>query len=663
MLRVNVNKNQISSHYEKLSLKNVVFVDYVDDVDNRFFGEKVIIKCETDNINKVSQGDYITLAKTFALQYLEHTFSDEVKINYLDKTSKLLSVEVDKYMNVPEAMLRCVRNVYVYKDKDGKEVTKITYDVIISFNDIHYFDINETNCTLYFLDTYMHKDDTKNKKLYQIQFNSESKTDVKLTLDDINDLSKECCQIVHLLIDADKLKKFTNGEAGSEILTNLERFVIRRDTPFRNERFDLFALVVNNSVALPIPISLSFDTNLTQDEILNEVFVEDEKEKAINRIIDVEKDVYYPSIYKYDIKDGYVFVKDVFEVIFNLHFREHRGKDWLVDRESFWNGVKKEGSGKNAKFTLNKTISNSDKSDLLTFLNFTNDDVKFQKNKLKKSFLRLSFYDSDNPLNNNLLAYSTVYFNTGELFSKYVRHFNTEGYTTIIAKDEAGSYDMLKDVVGIRVDREYNGALQNSLLQQFKDNEGLKPKSLAKAKRKGLPGNIEGGGINFDDINLFELFNPLLKIEQFRLSSQFLITGKNMSSSSSEGFYLYLWRENETHIPQDIYMKVEFNHAGFGRVIPFMAPFEDASLKAGSGQMDGKFKTFTDIINDFSGKDAKPYTLADYNKYSYIKLKYCYNKDLQKHYYFIDPKRYGSQNNGNNKMIINLYEAKLSNEM
>ena len=40
--------------------------------------------------------------------------------------------------------------------------------------------------------------------------------------------------------------------------------------------------------------------------------------------------------------------------------------------------------------------------DLLYFLNFTNEDVFYQKQKIGKSFLRLSFFDSPNPQNQNL---------------------------------------------------------------------------------------------------------------------------------------------------------------------------------------------------------------------------------------------------------------------
>ena len=135
----------------------------------------------------------------------------------------------------------------------------------------------------------------------------------------------------------------------------------------------------------------------------------------------MEKDVYYPVI-----KDGDSF-SDVYTLRFNLHFREHRGDNWLVDGNSFWNGV----TQKNGNISINKDITNNNVSDLLCFLDFNNNDVRYQKNKLKKSFLRLSFYDSMNPANQNMLGYSTIFLDSGNLFSKYVRHLETDEYTVI----------------------------------------------------------------------------------------------------------------------------------------------------------------------------------------------------------------------------------------
>ena len=258
-----------------------------------------------------------------------------------------------------------------------------------------------------------------------------------------------------------------------------------------------------------------------------------------------------------------------------------------------------------------------------------------------------------NPANQNMLGYSTIFLDSGNLFSKYVRHLETDGYKMIgYDKNNYGNYNIDNNTKkGIRVDREYN----------------------------------------FD--------------EEHRLSSQFVVKNKNTSTASSEGFYLYLWKDNESVLPQDLYMKVEFNHAGYGRTMPFMMPYWDKQ------KWDNKksgIKTFNEILNDwksdkytyynkYNEKDLKTedeylqlteeqrknylllevfkwkvdntetdghYGMKQYMKFSYIHLKYKYDKDNDKHIYYLDTETYDDINfptgkDGNKEIVINLYEAKV----
>lgn len=416
-----------------------------------------------------------------------------------------------------------------------------------------------------------------------------------------------------------------NDIGGYSITADLSGITLYRENYLFGENSEYNFVFEKPTVTVKIPIGNTFETNLFQTDLINEHFVEAEKKKAIPKIIDIEKDVYHPCVCRYENDEesanDYVFVDDVYTIKFNLHFREHRGEDWLVENDAWWNGVN--------DFSIKKNVTQDDSSDLLSFLNFTNDDVHYQKNKLKKSFLRLSYYDSPNPANQNLLAYSTIFYNAGELFAKYIKHMETDGYSQIVS-DAVGEYVVNENKEGIRVNREHN----------------------------------------FD--------------EECRLSSQFSVTDKNLSNNSSEGFYLYIWKDNESTIPQDLYMKVEFNHAGYGRTLPFFMPFIDHKKY---GYKHGYIKSFETILNDFNatyndkgelnqyevtvkdndGKDKKidikdgPYGMVQYMKYSYIHLKYYYDKDKQKHRYFIDPETYGDNAHGkdNNTITLNLYEAKI----
>lgn len=391
----------------------------------------------------------------------------------------------------------------------------------------------------------------------------------------------------------------------------------------------MFRLYLDRPMAtVTIPVFQKFSTDLYEDDGIRENFTDVEVKKAINKIVEMEKDVYHPVIW--DSEDDKV-KDEVYKIRFNLHFREHRGDDWLADADTYWNGVNSKNPAKLAPIDGYFTYSVPEQqSDLLTYLNFTDKDVRYQKNKLKKSFLRVMFFDSMNPTNQNMLAYYTIFMDSGNYFSKYARYIEAEGYRRIgKTPDDAGKYDIKDKLTGIKVDREPTNT----------------------SKLKPIDSNTY-----IDDI------------ESVRLSSQLVVEDKYMSDASSEGFYLYLWRDNFLGtIPQDIYMKVEFNHAGYGRTIPFMCPFRDPNKNEGNG-----FKSFNDILMDWSvseedwGSDTdKRYGIKKYLKYSYIRFKYKYDKITKRHVYYLDDEFYGTnvKNGGvhfeDNAITINLYEAKI----
>ena len=434
------------------------------------------------------------------------------------------------------------------------------------------------------------------------------------------------------------------------IYASLAGLEIYRNTFLFGDKVDYSFIFEQPSVYVNVPLSNTFETNLFQTELLNKNFIEKEKNKVINTIVDIEKDVYYPCIAY--IQDKRLKFQDIYTIKFNLHFREHRGDSWIVDNDCFWNGVEHDS---NNKAVINDNITTDNASDLLCFLNYNNDDVHYQKNRLKKSFLRLSYYDSTNPGNQNMIGYSTIFFNTNTLFSKYIRNINLNEYANVKFTSQFGEYEVTGGKGGIRVNREH----------------------------------YVDGNSDFD--------------EEKRLSSQLVVSSKNTSSSSSDGFYMYIWKDNESAMPQDLYMKVEFNHAGYGRTIPFMMPFWDERKYINNNKVVRRkskgIKTFEEILDDWNSvrvyrevnnplnykttsqyanltKDQQGkyypdwqsgnygtdghYGIQQYNKYSYIHLKYQYDKDSDKHYYYIDPETYGeSGTNPNNEIIINLYEAKI----
>lgn len=620
MLEYRVNTKKFDKTKVELNIENISFVDLTNLVDEEneileydgFNKDKIMLICECKDIDKVNNGGFVKTENTLYLDYgveqvpeiTEYNFIKDYQISGVNKNNKSFSIYIDKYFTLNQDKIEKI----IYNDTLGVEEGQ---NIFLHFNDYHYFDVNDKEIPIYF-NTF---DENGELTVKTISFGYYSQkvlvgSIVNFQNADADFLFKNIFGIDDIADNVDDFnEKYIEGDlSGIEIYR--DNFLFGEKT---NYTFSFERPIVN----INVPIVNTFETNLTQMELLNEYFVETEKKKAINRITDIEKDVYYPCIPNNNS------FGDVYTIKFNLHFREHRGDDWLVENESFWNCIEQsDGRAKIINITQNKQMTTDNRSDLLSFLGFTNEDVRFQKNKLKKSFLRLMYFDSTNPANQNMIGYSTIFFDTGDMFAKYIKYNEEKNYVAVnMNENQYGVYNISEEKTGIRVNR--------------------------------------------------ESFN-----EKTRLSSQFVVKSKNTSKASSEGFYLYIWKDNSTPLPQDLYMKVEFNHAGYGRTIPFMMPYWDSKKWSGKKGI----KSFTEILEDWNDIKKQQldqygriqwenntdghYGIRQYTKFSYIHLKYRYDKETDKHIYYLDPDTYGNikyptGDDGNKYIEINLYEAKV----
>ena len=239
-------------------------------------------------------------------------------------------------------------------------------------------------------------------------------------------------------------------------------------------------------------------------------------------------------------------------------------------------------------------------SDLVGLLNFTNDDIYYQKSKVGKTFLRFSYYDSIDPNRQMLLATSTVFMDEHTLFKKFIDNSRKNVNTYSLVSAEKNTRDLNKI----------------SVMSELKDG------------------------------------NSVVIEESNRLSSRFVITNKYDTDTSSEGFYIYMFKEYSENLhPREIFMKVEFNHAGIGTTIPFIKPmswsgssktwFPDKELSVGSDEM------------------KQGVELEKKNAQDYIPL-YAVYDFKNKEYVYVFDKRYVTVNDG--VASINLFELKLRDE-
>lgn len=184
---------------------------------------------------------------------------------------------------------------------------------------------------------------------------------------------------------------------------------------------------------------------------------------------------------------------------------------WDIDSETangvWWNNFQNEST------TFNSTEFNTfyenywNKPDLLGYLNFTDADVYYRKSKISKSFYRLSFYDSKDPIEQKLLYYSTVFLDGTSLYGKYIKQ-TEEDYQT-----NGGRIDN-KNTIGVFYEGDENKMLEAKL-------------------------------------HITNEYNRQFSSEGFNI-------------------YLFADDVPSGNEFRTIYMKVEFNHAGNGKTIPLI---------------------------------------------------------------------------------------------
>ena len=250
---------------------------------------------------------------------------------------------------------------------------------------------------------------------------------------------------------------------------------------------------INDFWAVSVNLTANNDyEHLFQESNITKLYTEKIKNKVIsdNPIIDMEKNKFSP----------YYSGQNVTEITYNLHFRERDLDDnwsYIDDDDVFWNPKYSENSG-----LTPYGLTDASWSDMLYYLGFTDNDVKNQKAKIRKSFLRLSFYTDKDPITSQLIYYSTIFMDSGELLGKWIK-------------------------------------AKNELLNEGKSGD-----------------------------------NAVLNSEHSknnRIDCRFVVKNEYNLTKSSDGFNIYYFPDEVSEISgKTIYMKVEFNHAGYGRTIPMI---------------------------------------------------------------------------------------------
>lgn len=424
---------------------------------------------------------------------------------------------------------------------------------------------------------------------------------------------------------------------GEKTITTSLPFIITptpTSTNDYNNIFDYLTLLIPNGyIYLPLMLSSPLGCNVLQDDVVESQFYEAEKEKAITPIVDMEKDVYVPKTIDGVYQGSKTTMLPIFEIDINLHFRTRNLDSWKVNEG--YNNISVSGDSDNWFITdyhpYRDIIENGgynnilmETSDLMGLLNFTNDDVFYQKSKIARSFLRLSYYDSTDPQTQSLLATSCVFMDEHALYKKFIDNSRKNINDYGIVSEYTDEQDSGAIVTKISVQSEYLGekGRGNSYINFMMSNEAIEA----------------------------------LGSDSNRISSRLKILNKYETDTSSEGFYIYMFREYAENLrPKPIYMKVEFNHAGVGRTIPFVIPMK----WSGTGNTVYPTEKLT-----LSGEDLadlkQGFPLAYIYAQTYIPLYAVYDYQ-EKEYVYVFDSRYVDVNE-NGVAYLNLFEMKIRNE-
>lgn len=391
---------------------------------------------------------------------------------------------------------------------------------------------------------------------------------------------------------------------------------------------------------IDVPLGANFALDANQEMLTSEKFFEKIKADVLPPITDMEKIVIYPAVYEGEDENGPVLsLADEMEI--NFHFRrrwDYRKKQngnynrdisngWLSSDLWFWTtGTTMDEEGKDHNGDPFNPTNYDERSDLVGYLGFLDNDIYYQKTKVKKSFLRLMYYDSMDLLNKNLLTYSTTFLDSGKLFTKYSKIRNNKELFKKVQESEAREDEMV----------------------MFE------------------PGNYEG----------------MEKFDSLRLSSMVTLKNKYHDDASSDGFYIYLFKQDApSELPIDLYLKAEFNNAKYGKTVNLMLPVRDnegddpTALPAGVPIRFGDDDFPQDFIKEPSGSTVENFDFDAYYNSLYVNVKCKYDKKLKKYVYYFpwDPKKQRdkmgddernwftySNDAVNHKITLNFFEPKLN---
>lgn len=189
--------------------------------------------------------------------------------------------------------------------------------------------------------------------------------------------------------------------------------------------------IINNIGSILLPIGEIITPISDQETLIKNNIKSDD----VNQIIDFEKVKIEPVYYTNIVTDE-----------FNQPITTDNG-DFIIVNETTISLLS------SIQFLPNFYLNNnwSEGGTKLSLLGFTEDDVKNRRNRLSKSFLRLSFYDSNNLSTQNLLYYSNVFVDSGRIYGDYISGVQFNDLSLRFSVENPKIYNLNKKYEGFNI--------------------------------------------------------------------------------------------------------------------------------------------------------------------------------------------------------------------
>lgn len=395
------------------------------------------------------------------------------------------------------------------------------------------------------------------------------------------------------------------------------------------EKLNLSIFKINTYANFKLPIVDGISNNILSDDIIRNDFAKSISDKSLTDVIDMEKDIYYPVYKSGNGKDAVY--NPISCIRFNMHLRTRQMDNWKViedyaedesendmcnwfvtDYDFYKKALMHDAAPGNETHTLHNA------SDLIGFFYFTDSEVRNRAKKIGKSFLRLSFYSTNNPQTQVLLHTSTIFMDDALLCKKII---------SLQPSANAGPF--------VNVD-----LYQNIVPQE-------EP-----------PKTQEDAGV-FTELYDSDWLYDFEKTAYFRISSRMEVYDRHTAIGSSEGFYFYMFREYANNLrPLRIYLRIDFNHAGIGKTIPLIIPRKNITDDNEVGEP----------LYIHNNKDLEAlkegFKLKDIYKQLYIPIDVIFDDKTNRYVYYLpnELRENTSLKVDDDIMEFNLFEVKFKDE-